>query len=280
MPKHPFLQNQENNAPTLSSVVTDSNQTDNTQHPFNDISNNAHSNLGKENKSFDEDGVMVGIQRYHYHRDRSYCQVDGKTSNRGTCTMRPFESEETCKVSLRFGVKEGPNGYIYLKQGCGHNLHSFHPKPQKGDLHFQKRHFLSKSSQLIASGGRASMGNGALQYIVLENQQELVSCGSIQRLQLDSTASQMVNWIRTNAADPNINLRYCFLSCTGINNSGYHRHPKGRPPQHGRIPIAQVEENMSFSDTLENMCRRGINSEEESHVLPIDDSDGGLQDSL
>ena len=231
-------------------------------------------------KTFDNDGVRLGIRPYRYHRDRSMNRCGGKSSVRGTSTMRPVHAEETCKVALRLGVKEGPDGYIYLKQGCGHRLHSFHPKPQKGDLCFAKRHISDSTYKLITSGAKVSVGNGSLRCIVLENQSELISRGSIQRIRMEpdfltnneqreSTASQMVHWLRKHAADPNVGLCYCFLSCRQSRYPGYHRHPKGRPGQTGRIPLDKVEENMEYVDTLENTYRTA-QSVEQSQELPLD----------
>ena len=186
-------------------------------------------------ENFDEDGVRLGIRSYRYHRDRSMCRADGKSAVRGTSTMRPLLSDETCKVSLRLRMKEGPDGYIYLKTGCGHRFYSFHPKPQAGDLRFAKRHISDSTFKLITSGAKVSIGTGSLRCILLENQSELVSRGSIQRIQMEpeflstkeqdpkqSTASQMVHWLQKHATDPGVALQYCFLSCRQSRYPGYH----------------------------------------------------------
>ena len=89
---------------------------------------------GVHSHQYDQDGILLGIRSYQLHRDRHNARADGKYAIRGTCTMRPTNSTDTCQVSLRLGIQEGTNGYIYLKQGCGKATHTFHPKPRQGDL--------------------------------------------------------------------------------------------------------------------------------------------------
>ena len=132
------------------------------------------------------------------------------------------------------------------------------------------------------SGGNASTGNTALRYLVLENQHELVSRSTIQHIQMlpdflhqnqtqhsdkASTASLMVNWMRTNANDQNVNLRYCFLSSHSVRNPNFHRHPKGRPSQKGRPRLSQVEQQMEYNDQLVNTFRGNDRDTEESQEL-------------
>ena len=251
-----------------------------------------HSAESEEDPQFDEDGIMLGIRSYRIHRDKAQARANGKTTKRGTFTMRPIQSDQTCKVSLRLGVQEGPNGYIFLKQGCGHATHSFHPKPCPGDVPFRTRHLKDSTRQLILSARTASTGSTAIRYLVLQNQHKLVGRGTIQHVQMvpeflrhpsenHSTAFAMVSWLREKSQDSSVNLRYCFLSCNPLHDPGYHCHPKGRPPQQGRISIKEVRKNMEYDDVLQSTFRvGGPNTEEKQESHTISHNDDSLHQSV
>ena len=237
-------------------------------------------------KDFDEDGIQLGIRSYTYHRDKSNERPDGKSSQRGTCSGRPLHIEETCKVSLRFGIREGHDGYIYLKQGCGYAFHTNHPKPIPGELSLKSRHLSESAVAVIKSGGNASIGSGSVRYFVLEHKQELISRGSMQRLQMvpsflqnssnpvneHSTASMMINWMRKNASDPNVRLRYCFLSCRKEGRA-FHRHSKGRPPTNGHLSITDVEDRMTYVDVLESTHKTSNDFQEETTDIGLESNE-------
>ena len=229
-------------------------------------------------KNFDNRGIKLGIRSHTYHRDKTNNRVGGRTLSRSTTTGLPTTKESLCSVCLRLGIKEGENGYIYLKQACGDNIHVNHPKPLPNELSHQTRHLCPAALKLIQSGGNASVGSTSMRSLVLEHQNELVSKGSVCRIQMvqddsegdgenSTTAAKMVKWLRCKAADPAVNLHYCFLTCK--KNSGtFHKHSKGRVPKGRRISLSQVEEAMTLPHIqLEYVTRKG--NEEEVNA-PMD----------
>ena len=104
--------------------------------------------------------------------------------------------------------------------------------------------------------------------LVLENQQSPVSRGTMAQIWMipaclegkaspdKSTATHLIEWLRKNAQDSEVKLRHCFLS-TKQQHVNQHRHPKGRPPKEGRMPLKQVQQNMlqSTHNTAETPAR-------------------------
>ena len=215
---------------------------------------------------FDDDGVKVGMRECHFHRDNSHRRAGGKKLSKSRSTALPLEREETCKVCLRFGMtveKEEKDSFIFLKQGCGSSKHTGHPRVMSGDLHLKKRHLDVSTQQLIRDGGRAAVGGGSLRNLVLTNQQSLVSRGTMARIRMipacleeessqeKSTATHLIEWLCEKAQDEEVNLRHCFLS-TKQQHVNHHKHAKGRPPKEGRMPLKQVQENLTYVDVLQS----------------------------
>jgi hypothetical protein len=86
---------------------------------------------------FDVFGVKFGIGEHKFHRDNSFKQLGGLIYGRGSTTVLPLESKHVCGVKLNFCIHNygKEDGFIHLVCGYGARDHTFHCKPNTGDLY-------------------------------------------------------------------------------------------------------------------------------------------------
>ena len=225
----------------------------------------------------DDDGVQLDIREYRLHCDHLQREKDGQSRNKGNNSVLPSSSEFTCKVSLKLDYT-ADKSHICLKQGFGHSTHTFHSQQDFGDFALQKRHCSKKTQELAKSGAKACVGSGSTRTMILTHHNEFLNRSTLQSLQTpqclepgaapvtggQSTASQLINWLRKMARDPIVGLHYCFISSVrdGVQ---HHKHPKGRPPKEGRLPLQVVNQNMAYVDTMHNTYTRRDAKDDEAH---------------
>lgn len=227
----------------------------------------------KDAADFDEDGVLVGIRSHSYHHNRRNNRSGGRSKCRGTSTSLPMTKETTCKVMLR--IAKHVSGYFYLKTGLGCATHTFHTRTDAGNRLLFSRHCRPETKRLIESSQRASVGVPKTRYVTLEHTNDMVSESTARYLALrpsfllnkrggDTSAAEMIKWLRSKALDQQDPIAYCCLSHTK-NSVGdrFFSNPKGRPRKRNpTMTLPQVREAMTYNDVLDG-CFETV-----SRVLP------------
>jgi hypothetical protein len=157
-------------------------------------------------------GVKFGILEYKFHRNNSFKWAGGLSDVRGSSTVLPVDACQSCGVRLSFKIHHygQEDGFRFLNCGHGGSLHTYHPKPNLGDLPFMKRHWSLAMQNLIKDGKTTSTRSSSLRYLVLKNRNVFLQKATLRSIQMvpdclvagDPTttgqpnASQLVNWLR------------------------------------------------------------------------------------
>ena len=210
--------------------------------------------------------------------------------------------ENQCKAQLLFAKHD--DGYYYLKTGFGCKSHTFHSKTNPEHQKTKLGNVSDNAKKIIRNGTDASAGSNVLRSMVFASSNEYLSKSTLRRLQLvpeclqsqgdaNSTAPQLVNWLRARASDPSCKLGYIVLNHYKTDPSlTYHKHCKGRPSSDApRLDLGEVNAKLTYvpfgnkttKTNLEVVRNRSslenIDGEEESSILADDvDFDVGDDD--
>ncbi|CAJ1947035.1 unnamed protein product [Cylindrotheca closterium] len=194
-------------------------------------------------EQFNEKGVLLQYRHKSYHHNRLRNCPDGQTCPRATHTSKDITGDKLCSCRLRLRIhsskKAGDQSYIYIS--CkGDTLHKYHAKPA-AELPIKAHNLTAEARQIVCAQQKAAV----TEYIAAK-----AANGA------NSSAADFIQWLQTQAGNPEVNLHYTVLSyeMTPTNGDlvqGTISNPKGRRSKTNPLPNTKtVMRNLTYSNTI------------------------------
>ncbi|CAJ1940702.1 unnamed protein product, partial [Cylindrotheca closterium] len=223
-------------------------------------------------EQFNEKGVLLQYRHKSYHHDRLRNRPDGQTCPRATHTPKDITGDKLCSCRLRLCIhsskKAGDQSYIYIS--CkGDTLHKYHAKPT-AELPIKAHNLTAEAQQIVCAQQKAAVTGTQSRKTLLELKHDYVSRSATRSVMITSpeyiaakaanganlSAADFIQWLPTQAGNPEVNLHYTVLSyeMTPTNGDlvqGTISNPKGRRSKTNPPPNTKtVMRNLTYSNTL------------------------------
>ncbi|CAJ1940520.1 unnamed protein product [Cylindrotheca closterium] len=225
-------------------------------------------------EQFNVKGVLLQYRHKSYHHDCLRNRPDGQTCPRATHTSKGITGDKLCSCRLRLRIhsskKEGDQSYIYIS--CkGDTLHKYHAKPA-AELPIKAHNLTAEARQIVCAQQKAAVTGTQFWKMLLELKHGYVSRSATRSVMItspeyiaakaadgaNSSAADFIQWLQTQAGNPEVNLHYTVLSYEmtpthGDLVQGTISNPKGRRSKTNPPPNTKtVMRNLTYSNTLQS----------------------------